>query len=353
MASRIRIEKTDPTYRGTAAAGAEYAVINRIHWGAIFAGALIAVAVSFALNLLGFGIGLSTINPTTEAQPFQGLGTGAIIWYVVANLIALFTGGYVAGRLAGFPKETTAGLHGVLSWALFTVVSLYLINSAVGRVFNTVGATLSAVSTTAGDAVAAVVPDELGKQIQQELRERNINLGTIRNEAYALLEDTDKAALDPDNLAQDIDQSVSAAQSGAADAAQSPYAASREINEVLDRIGQQGDQVVNAADQDALVNILTNRTDLSETEARRTVAGWAQQYEETMVTVDQKINELGDTAANVGEDVADGLATASILGFLALLAGAGAAFFGGVTGRQRDLAVATTADGAAIRTTEA
>ena len=340
MAARIRIENSHDLPAG------EYAVINRVHWGAIFAGALIAIAVSFALNLLGFGIGLSTINPTTETHPFAGLGTGAIIWYVVATLIALFTGGYVAGRLAGFPKDTTSGLHGVLSWALFTLVSLYLLNSAVGRVFNTVGATLSAVGSTAGNAVAAVVPDDLGQQIQEELRQRDINLRTIRNEAYALLEETDKAALDPDNLERDIQQSVDAAEAGAGDAARSPYAAGREINQVLDRIGERGEDIIESADQDALVNVLTSRSDMSEAEARRTVEGWAQEYEETMATVDQRISELGDTAAEVGGDVADGLATASIIGFLALLAGAGAGFFGGVTGRQRDLTL--TGDGDTI-----
>lgn len=350
MASRIRIEETDPAYRGTAAAGAEYAVINRIHWGAIFAGALLAVAVAFGLNLLGIGIGLSTINPTDPNDSFSGLGIGAIIWYVVSTLIALFAGGYVAGRLSGFPKKSTAGLHGLVTWALFTLLSLYLLNSAIGSLFNVVGSTLSTAASATGSVVSAAVPDDLGQQIRQQLNQSNISLADIRREASELLEQTDKAALDPDNLARDAQQSVDAAERTAADAAQSPYAANREINNTLDRIAQRGEQVMNAADKDALINVLVARTDMDEAEARRTVDGWAQQYDQAMQSVNQTLQQAGQTAKEVGGDVADTLATTAILGFVALLIGALAGFFGGAAGRQHDL---TTGDGSSIRTTEA
>ncbi len=316
---------------------AEYSTRSRIHWGAIIAGALLAVAIAFALNLLGLGIGLSTIDPATESRPFSGLGVGATIWYVISTLLALFAGGYVAGRLAGFPKQSTAGLHGVLAWALFTLLSLYMLNSAVGRVFNVVGSTLSTVATTAGSAAGAVVPDDLGQQISQQLRQSGITLGDIRREALQLLEDTGKPALDPQNLEQSAESAADAAQRSAADAGRSPYAASREVNQVIDQISKRGEKVVNAADKQALINVLVERSDLSEAEARRTVDGWSQQYEEAMATVEQKMQELGNTAAEVGGDVASGLATVAILGFVALLAGAAAAFFGGMFGRQRDL----------------
>ena len=315
----------------------EFAAFNRVRWGAIIAGTLIAIAVSFALNLLGVGIGLSTINPTTETSPFSGLGTGTIIWYVVANLIALFVGGYVAGRLAGFPKDTTAGLHGVLAWALFTLLSLYILNSAVGRVFNIVGSTISTVASTAGNAVGAAVPDNLGQQIQQGIQQADISLQDIRREAFQLLEDTGKPGLDPDNLEQNAQGAANTVQSNADDVASSPYTAGREINDIIDRIGQRGESVVDAADKDALVNVIVARTDQSEAEARRTVNGWAQQYEEAKAAAGRQLEQLGQTAEEVGGDVADTLATVSILGFLGLLAGAGAAFFGGTLGRPRDL----------------
>lgn len=343
----------NPTPRrtdNTAIYPAEYAAFRRVRWGAIFAGALLAVAVSFALNLLGIGIGFSSINPLTESRPFSGLGTGAIIWYVVSTLIALFAGGYVAGRLSGFPKKSTAGLHGLVSWALFTIISLYLLNSAVGSIFNVVGSTLSTAANATGSVVSAAVPDNLGQQIRQELNQANISISDIRREANEILEQTGKPALDPDNLERDAQQAANTAERTAGDAAQSPYAASREINNALDRIAQRGEKVVNAADKDALINVLVARTDMTEAEARRTVDGWAQQYEQAMQTVNQKLEQAGQTAKEVGSDVADTLATVAILGFFALLIGALAGFFGGAAGRQHDL---TTSGGQTIDATEA
>ncbi|CAH1000493.1 hypothetical protein LEM8419_01646 [Neolewinella maritima] len=328
----------------------EYAAFNRVRWGAIIAGALIAIAVSFSLNLLGVGIGFSTINPTTETSPFAGIGTGAIIWYVVSSLIALFTGGYVAGRLAGFPKETTAGLHGVLTWALFTLLSLYLLNTAVGRVFNVVGSTISTVASTTGQAVGAAVPDDLAQQIQARIQQSDISLQDIRREAFELLEDTGKPALDPDNLQQDAQQAANAVERNANQAANNPNAAGREINDIIDRISTSGGDVIEAADKDALVNVLVARTDQSEAEARRTVDAWSQQYQEAKASVKEGLDQLGETATEVGGDVADTLATVSILGFLALLAGAGAGFFGGVLGRTHD--VTLSGDGQTIAATD-
>lgn len=316
---------------------AEYSTSSRIHWGAVIAGGLLAVATSFALNLLGVGIGLSTIDPATEARPFAGLGAGAIIWYVIANLAALFAGGYVAGRLCGFPKVSTSGLHGLLAWALFTLLSLYILNSAVGKVFNLVGSTISTVASATGQAVGAAVPDDLGQRITQELRDSDINLNSIRDEVYQLLEDTDKEALDPQNLEREAGQVADAAKNDAERAAKNPYAANREVNDVIDRISRRGDNVINAADQDALVNVIVARTDMNEAEARRAVQGYSQKFEQAKASARQKLNQLGDTAVQVGDDVADALATAAILGFLGLLAGAGAAFFAGTLGRQQDL----------------
>ena len=74
------------------------ASVKRISWPAVFAGVLIAVVIQIALSLLGIGIGLSTVDPKTEENPVQGLGVGAGIWYVISSLIALFAGGWVAGR---------------------------------------------------------------------------------------------------------------------------------------------------------------------------------------------------------------------------------------------------------------
>jgi hypothetical protein len=279
------------------------------------------------------------------------LGTGAIIWYTIATLVALFLGGWVAGRLSGLPKKSNTALHGLLAWALFTLLSLYLLNSAVGKLFNVVGGTLSAVTSTAGQAVGAAIPDNLGEKIKERIREGDISLQDIRREAFALLEDADKDALDPDQLEREAQQAVNRAERDARQAANNPNEASQEINAIIDRVTRQGEDVISAVDQDALVNVLVARTEMSEAEARRYVEGWSDRYERAMTTVNREIDQLGNTTAEVGGDVADGIGTAAILGFVGLLIGALAGYFGGMAGRQKDLHV--TGSGEAIDVTEA
>src|SRR5256714_12650325 len=87
----------------------------RISWGAIFAGAIIALATQLLLTLIGTAVGLATLNPATGQNPSSTtLGIGAVIWLVISSLLSLFLGGYVAGRLGG---TFNGWLHGLATWA--------------------------------------------------------------------------------------------------------------------------------------------------------------------------------------------------------------------------------------------
>lgn len=105
---------------------------RHVSWAAIFAGAVVALVVQLMLSVLGIGIGASTVNPMTEQNPAAGLGTGAAIWFVLTSLIALFAGGWVAGRLAGVPRDADRALHGILTWGLTTLLTFYLLTTAIG-----------------------------------------------------------------------------------------------------------------------------------------------------------------------------------------------------------------------------
>lgn len=105
---------------------------KRVSWGAVFAGAVVALVVQLMLSVLGIGIGASTIDPLTEQNPAAGLGTGAGIWFVLTSLVALFVGGWVAGRMANAPLDTDRALHGVLTWGLTTLLTFYLLSTAIG-----------------------------------------------------------------------------------------------------------------------------------------------------------------------------------------------------------------------------
>lgn len=104
--------------------------LKRISWGAVFAGLVVALVTQLLLSVLGVGIGASTINPVSEDNPVTGIGLGAGIWFFVSTLLALFAGGWVAGRLAGLARKTDSALHGVLTWGSATLVTFFLLTKA-------------------------------------------------------------------------------------------------------------------------------------------------------------------------------------------------------------------------------
>jgi hypothetical protein len=112
---------------------------KRISWGAIFAGAVVAIMVSLLLGLLGIAIGAATIHPASEANPLAGMGTGALVWWFVITIIALFAGGCAASRLSGVGRGPEAMLHGVVTWGVVTLAVLVTVGSAVGGLLSGAG----------------------------------------------------------------------------------------------------------------------------------------------------------------------------------------------------------------------
>ncbi|KQV71650.1 hypothetical protein, partial [Rhizobium sp. Root1220] len=133
-------------------------LLNRICWGAVFAGVAIALAAQFLLNLLGVGIGAAVLDPATTDNPtassFSIIGG---LWFVVAGIVASFIGAYVASRLSRRPSETTGGFHGITSWAVTTLVVLYLLTTSVGALVGGAFSGLASVVGSAGQATATAV----------------------------------------------------------------------------------------------------------------------------------------------------------------------------------------------------
>ena len=107
-------------------------MLNKISWGAVLAGVVVALVTQLLLNMLGLGIGVATLDPGTGDNPSAAtFSIGAGVWWTVSGIIAALVGGYAAGRLSGRPKEATAGWHGLTAWALTTLVIFYLLSLAL------------------------------------------------------------------------------------------------------------------------------------------------------------------------------------------------------------------------------
>lgn len=132
---------------------------QRISWGAVLAGLIIAVFIQLALTLLGLAIGMSTVDATGHNTPGTGLAIGSGIWYGVTMLISLFIGGWVAGRLAKDKHTSESVIHGLLVSGLLFILMFYFLTSAIGNLIGGAGSVVGKTISTAAPSIKEAVQD--------------------------------------------------------------------------------------------------------------------------------------------------------------------------------------------------
>jgi hypothetical protein len=109
-----------------------------VSWGAVIGGAFVAAAFYLILLALGAGFGLSVFSPWSNAgASASSVGTAAIVWLILIEIIASALGGYLTGRLRTkwalmhtdevFFRDTA---NGFLAWAVALVISVTFLASA-------------------------------------------------------------------------------------------------------------------------------------------------------------------------------------------------------------------------------
>ncbi len=267
----------------TPAEDARTIMLNRISWGAVLAGVVTALVTQLILNMLGIGIGVATLDPATGDNPQAStFSIAAGIWWTLSGIIASFAGGYLAGRLSGRPKESTAGFHGLIAWAATTLVIFYLLTSTLGSLlggaYNTLSSAVGGLGRTAVQTAAPVL------------------------------------AQNPDPFAA-IEQQVRGA-TGGNDPAQLRDTAVTSLRAMLT-----GDQAQAQQARDRATDALARAQNIPPEEARNRVTQYEQQYRQTV----DRAKQAADTAAT-------GVSTAALLGALGLILGALAGWFGGRSG---------------------
>lgn len=100
---------------------------SRVSWGAVFAGAFVALTMCIFFGMLGAALNLSTANADVRGEQ---LATGAGIWAIVTLLVSLFVGGFVTSRTTVGEKKGETLMYGVLVWAV--LVGMMVGVAAVG-----------------------------------------------------------------------------------------------------------------------------------------------------------------------------------------------------------------------------
>lgn len=87
------------------------------HWGPVWAGFFVSLAVIVLVGILGVALGLGLMT-----QP----GTGAAIWGAVTLIVGFFCGGYFAARTSSLAGPVIGLIQGVAVWAVTTAALLVL-----------------------------------------------------------------------------------------------------------------------------------------------------------------------------------------------------------------------------------
>ena len=276
--------------------------VHKVAWGAIFAGAVIALVAQVILNMIGLGVGLSTVDPAGDGTPTAGsLSSGAGIWFVASGILASAAGGWLAGRLSGKPALTTGGLHGLVSWAVSTLVVVYLLSSAVGGVasgaFSTVTSTLGSAGNLVGGSVKTAA-----QAAAPSLPSMDNPFSNIEGQVRA------NSGNDPQALKDAAVTAVRAAVTGDAN--------------------QQADA------QEKAAQALAKAQGIPVDQARTQMQQYTQQYKDAATKAKEQAKQAADATARVASQGA-------LYGALALILGALAAFFAGRGGAKGPLAERT------------
>lgn len=308
---------------------------RRVSWGAVFAGMVIAVVVQLVLSLLGAGIGLSTVDPLRYSTPDAStFGLGAGIWWVVSSVIALYAGGWVAGHLSGSPEKTDAMLHGLLTWGVATIVTVYLLASVVGSVARGGAAVASKAAGVAASGVGAVA-GPAADMAKDQLASSGISLDGLKGQVQKLLAQTGNSALQPGAIASQATAAVGQMTSSAASAGSSGNSPADDMQSTLQRIITSGKDTVDQADRESVVNVVMARTGVSREEAEQRTDAWIKQYQDARVQLQQKKDEAEQKARQAADAAASASSKAALGAMAALVLGGVAAALGGMAARRR------------------
>jgi hypothetical protein len=269
--------------------------LSRVSWPAVFGGTLIMLITLMLLSLLGIGIGIGSINPLEESQPMQGLGTGALVWWVISNLLAVFAGAYTAARLTNLSYKFSGVMHGILTWSLYTLISFMLMTSAVGAIVSGVGGAVSKSLSAVGSGVSEI--SGLADQIDTERINRSIQEALTQPEGMGSGAGGEEFDIDLMAVAR----------------------------EVFIKDGQISTNV----EREEVEEAIARHSSLSERDAERAADAVIREYEQ----MQPQLQQLKLRAQETGQQVAETVSSAAIWAFVALLLGVITAAFAGYLGK--------------------
>ncbi len=295
------------TQTTTSAQGGAH-IHRRISWAAIIGGVILVVVLQLMLSLLGAGIGLGTVDTSGGSTPTAGsLGIGAGAWWVISSCLALAVGGFSAGWFAGIETRLDGVLHGLVTWSIATLLTLWLLTSAIGGIIGGGFSALGSVTSAAGSGVS-----EAAKPVAQAA---GVSPDMVQQQAQAYLQppNTDPATM-------------------------SPQDAQKEVATNLATYARGGDDA--PAAKERIINIMAAQQKISHDDA-------AKKFDDAQAKLQQTKDQAVQTAKKAADASAAAASKTSFAAFGVLLLGGIVSAIGGALAVQRRMRVTrrTVSDG--------
>ena len=269
--------------------GGDRRILHSLSWGAIIGGTVAAIGIHILITALGVGAGLGTFTPRTDANPVTNFSIGAAVVWTIGALVALWFGGFVAGR---FSHSRPSGfVHGILVWSLTLIITLLLLSMGTGMILGGALKALGGGLGIAGKAVASSVGGPASDGVKRGV----------------------------DQLGSFIDEAVQSLPANAP--AKTTTRAKREIGFAVAKLFAPGNDITSQDNRTAAIKALTEYAEMSEADATKAVDAWITSYTQLKEELDSLKKTAEEKAREAADRAAQDLSRAAIWSFFALLTG--------------------------------
>ncbi len=123
-------------------------VKSRVSWGALTAGAMVALSLYIILSMLGVALGIEAAVRRGSTQ----LGTASAIYAIVVLLVAMFFGGWATSRLAVGETKMEAILYGLILWGVLFLGMIWMVGIGLRAGFGGIVSIATGAYTVTRDA---------------------------------------------------------------------------------------------------------------------------------------------------------------------------------------------------------
>lgn len=120
---------------------------NLVRWGAVFGGTVISLGIFGLVSSLWLAIAYSDSDGS-------GWVSGNLAWFIAGTaVLALFTGGLLAGFLSGVRGAAAGLMNGMTAWGLLFVLSLLTVIPGLAQLTTQLGTGLADGTNTIGGSI--------------------------------------------------------------------------------------------------------------------------------------------------------------------------------------------------------